>query len=122
MLCQLSYCPMTRTAASGVTRQGLASYHHAGGPSLSSFLVRGVLAVPAAELLHLDTLTIIELVLHRDVVPSLALFAGQGHLNPLFVLSHRFLLNQPDTALSHLRPLRICLVAAAGVEPATPRL
>src|SRR5665213_257170 len=54
----------------------------------AGLLVERVLAVPAAELLHLDPLTIIDLVLGRDVVTTLADLAGQRDLDPLLVLCH----------------------------------
>ena len=57
---------------------------------LASLLVRRVATLPLAVLLHLNTLTIVHLVLHRDVIATLALLAGQGHLDSLFVLSHHF--------------------------------
>ena len=46
--------------------------------------------VPTAVLLHLDALTIIDLVFLGDVVTTLALLASQRHLNTLFVLCHVF--------------------------------
>ena len=58
------------------------------GRSLSGLLVQGVLAVPAAELLHLDPLAVVDLVLRGDVVTSLALLACQGDLDALLVLCH----------------------------------
>src|SRR5664279_1841038 len=58
------------------------------GRPLSGLLVQRVLAIPAAELLHLDPLAIVHLVLRRDVVPSFALLAGQGDLDALLVLCH----------------------------------
>src|SRR5690242_16642366 len=45
---------------------------------LPGLLVQRVLAVPAAVLLHLDALTVVDLVLHRDVVAPLADLARQG--------------------------------------------
>ena len=50
-------------------------------------LWRCVLAVPAAVLLHLDALAVVDLVLDRDVVPPLAVFAGEGDLDPLVALA-----------------------------------
>ena len=47
-------------------------------------------AVVAAVLLHLDPLTVVGLVLDRDVVPPLALLAREGHLHSL-VARHRCL-------------------------------
>jgi hypothetical protein len=47
--------------------------------------VHRVSIVPAAELLHLDALAVVDPRLHRDVVPALALFAGQGDLDPLVI-------------------------------------
>src|SRR5664280_2049781 len=58
------------------------------GRPLSGLLMHRVLAIPAAELLHLDPLAIVHLVLRRDVVPSFALFARQGDLDALLVLCH----------------------------------
>src|SRR5258705_7637052 len=45
--------------------------------------MEGVATVPAAVLLHLDALAVIRPVLHRDVVPSLADLAREGHLHTL---------------------------------------
>ena len=42
-----------------------------------------MLVVPATELLHLDAFAVVDTRLHRDVVPALAIFAGQGDLEPL---------------------------------------
>jgi len=60
------------------------------GLLLAGLLVRRVTTFPLAVLLHLNTLTIVHLVLHRDVIATLALLAGQNHLDSLFVLSHHF--------------------------------
>src|SRR3954467_5809853 len=56
--------------------------------SLSGLAVEGVHPVPAAVLLHLDALTVVLLVLDRDVVAALALLAGQRDLHSLLVLRH----------------------------------
>src|SRR5438105_13002339 len=53
------------------------------GSALAGLLVEGVLAVPAAVLLHLDAVAVVRLVLERDVVAPLALFTGESHLHPL---------------------------------------
>ena len=55
---------------------------------LARFLVGGVLAVKRAVLLHFEALAVVDLGLHRDVVPSLALGALEGDLHPLVVLCH----------------------------------
>src|SRR5208282_6414311 len=51
-------------------------------------LVHRVLTIELAVLLHLDPLAVVLLVLHGDVVPSLAHLAGEGHLDSLLVLGH----------------------------------
>src|SRR3954465_3698593 len=56
--------------------------------SLSGLAMEGVHPVPAAVLLHLDALTVVLLVLDRDVVATLALLAGQRDLHSLLVLRH----------------------------------
>ncbi len=58
------------------------------GKPLAGFLVHGVLALPFAVLAHLDALAVVDLVLHRDVVTSLAGFAGESNRDALFVLCH----------------------------------
>src|SRR5262249_18741044 len=55
---------------------------------LAGLLVEGVALVPAAVLLHLDALAVVDLALHRDVVPPLAVLAGERHLDALVVLGH----------------------------------
>lgn len=73
--------------------------------------MNGVNPIPTAVLFHLDTFAVVLLVLGGDVVPALANLAGQDHIHPFFT--------------GHLRSLFACvgiLVAAAGLEPATPRL
>ena len=55
---------------------------------LARFLVRGVLSVEGAVLLHLEALAVVDLGFHRDVVPSLALGALEGDLHPLVILCH----------------------------------
>jgi len=59
------------------------------GVRSAGFLVNRVLAVVAAVLVHLETLTVVDLRLHRDVVASLALCALEGDFHPLFTLGHR---------------------------------
>src|ERR1700685_749662 len=88
-----------------------------GSPAGSAgLLVEGVLALPAADLLHLDPLAVVDLVLGRDVVPPLADLASQGDLDALLILGHgRFL-----SSAFVVPPSRA--VAAAGLEPATTRL
>jgi hypothetical protein len=49
---------------------------------LARFFVDRVLVVPTAELLHLDAFAVVDTRFHRDVVPTLAIFAGQGDLEP----------------------------------------
>jgi hypothetical protein len=50
--------------------------------------MKGVPAIPAAVLLHLDPLAIILPILHGDVVAALANVAGQSDLDTLLVLGH----------------------------------
>ena len=59
---------------------------------LASFLVKGMHAVKAAVLLHLDALAVVVAVLHCDVVPLLAHLTLEGHLDSSIVLRHRGLL------------------------------
>src|SRR5581483_8383353 len=83
---------------SAVTRLGgghqLCLVHASLGPRerrhgyLARLLVEGVLAVPAAVLLHLDALAVVLLVLHRDVVAPLAGLAGQRDLDSLIAPGH----------------------------------
>ena len=68
--------------------------------ALSGLLVQRVLAVPPAELLHLDPLAVVELVLGGDVVPSFALLAGQGDLDALVILCHGDSSCPPPAALA----------------------
>ena len=84
---------------------------------LAGLLVKGVLPLKTAELVHLDPLTVVDLVFGRDVVPALAVLALQRDLDSLLIFRHTFFLLRyfPDIA-------RIDLVAEAGLEPATPRL
>src|SRR5487761_2232924 len=84
--------------------------------SLAGLLVQRVTPVVLAVLGHLDALTVVHLVLHRDVVAPLAVLARQGHLDALLVLGHVV------SSILLWTIVRRCLVAAAGVEPATPRL
>src|SRR4051812_46700771 len=69
---------------------------------LPGLFVDRVTAVPAAVLLHLDPLAVVHLALDRDVVPPLALLAGEGHFHALLVLRHdgslRLLLDLDDAA------------------------
>src|SRR5690606_4431451 len=51
-------------------------------------LVHRVAPVVAAVLLHLESLAIVDLRLHRDVVAPLALGALEGDLHPLVGLGH----------------------------------
>ena len=60
-----------------------------------------MLALPSAVLVHLDALTVIELVLHRDVIAPLALLTRQRHLHALFVLRHDSLLENPFWVLRY---------------------
>src|SRR5438477_5244694 len=62
--------------------------------------MEGVLAVPAAVLLHLDALAVVLLVLHRDVVAALAGLACERDLDPLVALCHRCLLLSDSLAAS----------------------
>jgi hypothetical protein len=55
---------------------------------LAGFLVHGVLALPFAVLAHLDAFAIVDLVLHRDVVTTLAGFTCEGNGDALVVLCH----------------------------------
>src|SRR4029450_4214958 len=77
--------------------------------------VRGVRAAARAELLQLEAVRIIAPVLLGDVVPRLALRAGQCDLRPHI------------NGLGHSRVLKslsvlVVPVAGAGLEPATQRL
>ena len=65
----------------------MPSLNAAEGGSAGLFVDR-VLAVPAAVLGELDTLPVVLLVLHGDLVAPLAHVAGQRHLHPLLVLGH----------------------------------
>ena len=84
---------------------------------LAGLFVESVLPVKTTELIHLDPLSVVDLVLGRDVVPALAVLALQSDLDSLLVLRHGFFLLRCFPALR-----RIDLVAEAGLEPATPRL
>jgi hypothetical protein len=44
--------------------------------------------IPAAVLFHLDTLTIVDLVLFRDVVTTLALLTRKCDVDALLIFSH----------------------------------
>src|SRR5665213_1919564 len=105
VLYQLSYCPLsiakTRTVSRPQGRKerlppGPGTFPAAScrserpwPPGSAGLFVQRVLAVPVAELLHLDPLAVVQLVLRRNVVTALAYFAGQGDLDPLLVLRHR---------------------------------
>src|SRR5438874_1337358 len=82
------------------------------GAGLPGLPVERVATVPAAVLLQFEPLAVVLLVLGGDVVPSLALFTGQRDLDPLLTLCHSLLRYW----------FAICLVAAGGLEPPTPRL
>src|ERR1700733_208267 len=79
VLYQLSYCPRQPPSGSfgwwpepSDLGSNCRDYHRPrrGGPAgLAGLLVQGVLAVPAAVLLHLYALAVVVLVLHRDVIP-----------------------------------------------------
>ena len=143
VLYQLSYCPSGARApvtaraakAAGSTRR----YHRprAGLPTATGLgrdLSGGTPGIPAARraqrvslwrvcwrsqrqyLRHLDALPVVLLVLRGDVVPALADLAGQGDLDPLLVLRHGLSSRRSRAAAV------LGLVAAAGLEPATPRL
>src|SRR5438309_569883 len=58
---------------------------------LPSLPMEGVLLVPAAVLLHLDALAVVDARLHRDVVAALAHLAGQRDLDPLLIGLRRHL-------------------------------
>jgi hypothetical protein len=94
-------------------------------------------AVELAVLSHLDPFTIVVAVLHRDVVPLLADLALECHFDPAVVLRHFgssfFAVISPSAdrperwwafSLYVLWQIAVLLwsVAAAGLEPATPRL
>ena len=71
---------------------GAESYHRSSGARLARLLVERVATIEAAKLLHLDPLSVVRLVLRRDVVPALAILALQGHLHSLVIFCHeRFL-------------------------------
>mgnify|MGYP006949112520 CR=1 FL=1 len=67
-----------------------------------------VLAIEPAVLLHLDALTVVDLVLHRDVVTPLALLAREGHLDALFIPCHIY------------RRLSVCTATALARGPRAP--
>ena len=89
MLFQLSYCPRVgcaivpalpvRVTASTSERDPRPVY-------LASLLVKRVLTLVRAVLLHLEALTIVDLRLHRDVVAPLAFGALEGHFDPFVAL------------------------------------
>src|SRR5204862_3644402 len=70
------------------------SRHRTGGshvglrPGLPGLPVDRVAAVEAAVLLHRQALTVVELVLHGDVVAPLAHLALEGDLDPLLAFRH----------------------------------
>src|SRR5262245_30648887 len=103
MLFQLSYCPRPDRRAGRVARLPGRPPGPAGGSArrarsgavpgagregLAGLLVDRVAPVVPAVLLHLDALTVVELVLHRDVVPVLALGALERDLDALLSLGH----------------------------------
>ena len=55
---------------------------------LARFFVTGVTPVVRAVLLHLESLSVVDLRLHRDVVATLALGALEGDFHPLVVPGH----------------------------------
>ena len=67
-----------------------------------------VLAIEPAVLLHLDALTVVDLVLHRDVVTPFAVLAREGHLYPLFIPCHKY------------RRLSVCTTTAFIRDPGAP--
>src|SRR5438128_4380077 len=69
-----------------VTRRAVPSASHPIG--LTRLLVDGVALVPAAVLLHLDALAVVDLALHRDVVAPLAVLARERDLDAFLVLGH----------------------------------
>src|ERR1700722_11685511 len=89
-----------------------------GSRGLAGLPVQRVHAVVAAVLLHLDPLTVVVLVLGRDVVAVLADLALQGDLDPPLVLRHVGLLHSSPAGSTKI----VLVVAAAGLEPATSRL
>ncbi len=76
MLYQLSYCPREG-------RQRTSDPRINGRSASAGLLVKRVLPLVAAVLVHLETLAIVDLGLHRDVVTPLALGAFEGDLHPL---------------------------------------
>lgn len=54
--------------------------------------------VPAAILLHFDALTIVNFVLLRDVIATLAFFAGERYVNTLLVFGHFVLLTTSESS------------------------
>ena len=72
--------PRERLRASPVASAGRSATRLAG------LLVERVALVPAAVLLHLDALAVVDLALHRDVVPPLAVLARERDLDSLVVL------------------------------------
>jgi hypothetical protein len=50
--------------------------------------VGGMQPIPAAVLLHLNTLTVVNSVLSRDVITTLASLTSQSNFDTLFVLCH----------------------------------
>ena len=57
-------------------------------PESAGFLMYRMRALGFAVLLHFEALTIVDLVLHRDVVAVLATGAFEGDLHPLVVPGH----------------------------------
>src|SRR5215203_2913286 len=93
MLYQLSYCPRlghARVPAHPPSRPRRQERVRAGRTKACSagLLVKRVLALVRAVLLHLETLAVVDLGLHGDVVAPLALGAFERHLDALFTLGH----------------------------------
>ena len=105
MLYQLSYCPkFPRALNSPSGRQDFQSYHRAPKGYLAGLFVGRVLAIEATELLHLDALTVIQLVFHGDVVAALAVLACEGHLDSLVIFRHVCLLTNWVHLFTTARP------------------
>src|SRR5206468_11127875 len=94
-------------------------------PDLSRFAVRGVRVAARAVLLHLKTVRVVTPVLLGDVVPLLALHAGQRDLRADVGGSHVSApwtddgrMNAEKSSRSKDRPHnRLLLVAVTGLEP-----
>lgn len=55
--------------------------------------MQGVNSIPATVFLHLNTFAVVDLVLLRNVITTLALLTSQSDLDSLFVLCHLFALS-----------------------------